>query len=176
MADRAFRILTASDERLGRLRTLDEVRNRREYTIEFSAAMKDDVSQIWKRLQAGKLHNHPLVLAENMRAARVVRELFLVYAVNPKLISSFFRQSHASLSNTDYMKWYRTLVGGKSVGIPKRLLTRYSYEHTIGANLTQQGDNWLVPIEDVVLARDYVASLTDSTALNEYRTHCSEAA
>ena len=38
----------------------------------------------------------------------------------------------------------------------------------IGSGLKEEGDNLVVPIYDIVLAKDYVASLTDTHANTAY--------
>ena len=166
-------ILRATDQRLSRLGSIAQVRGTRAYTIDYSDPIKEDVLEIWRRLQAGSLHAHPLVVAESLRAARIVRDLFLVYAIAAKLVAPVFRESHCGLAGMGYMEWYEQRVG-KHVGIPKRLLARYSYEHLLGSELQSQGDNWLVLTTDLLLAKDYVASLTDAGAIEEHRKHCLE--
>ena len=163
-------ILTSSDRRLARLSTLAKVRSERDYTIDFSIAVKADIAEIWKLLQAGKLHKQTAVIAENMRAARIVRDLCLIYAATPDLVEAAYRSAHYGLADTKYIRWYENKVGA-TVGLPKRLLSLYSYEHMLTAKLQTQGDNWLVPITDLILAKDYVAGLTDNAALDEHRKH-----
>jgi len=164
-------LLTATDERLSHLKDLEEVRKRKEYTIDFSDAIKLEVSEIWQKLQSGKLHQHPTVIAENNRAARIVRELFLVLSVNPKLIPASFRSSHERLSTSSYMQWYKERVGTE-IGIPKRLLAKYAFEHTIGSSPQAQGDHWQTRTQDLIMAKDYVASLTDQSATQAYEEYC----
>jgi dGTPase len=168
-------ILRATDERLTRLASSAQVRGTRAYIIDYSDSIKKDLIEIWQRLQAGRLHTHPAVVAESMRAARIVRDLFLVYAMASKLVAQAFRESHRGLAATPYVAWYEQRVDNY-VGVPKRLLARYSYEHTLGSELRSQGDNWLVPTMDLLLAKDYVASLTDTAAIEEHRRHCLELA
>ena len=128
---------------------------------------------MWRDLQKGILHKHRAVVAENMRAARIVRDLLITYTIAPELIEPQFLHLHQGLRDTDYLKWYRQQVG-EQVGLPQRLLSRYAYEHAISVNLRKQGDNWLIPTDNLVMAKDYVASLTDVRAINEHRAHCAE--
>lgn len=168
-------ILRATDERLTHLASLAQVRGTRAYTIDYSDPIKEDILEIWRRLQEGSLHKHPTVVAESMRAARIVRDLFLVYAIAPKLVAQAFRESHRGLATTAYVAWYEQRVGN-DIGVPKRLLARYSYEHTLGSEPRSQGDNWLIPTMDLLLAKNYVASLTDTAAIEEHKRHCLELA
>lgn len=71
---------------------------------------------------------------------------------------------------TKYEKYYSKKLGDK-IGLAKRIVSSYSYERVIGANINQQGDNYLIPTWNLVQAKDYVASLTDTKALKEYRSH-----
>jgi len=168
-------ILRATDERLTRMGDLGAVRATREYTIDHSGPIREEVSEIWTELQAGMLHQHPDVVAEGIRAGRIVRDLFVICVVAPQLVASAFRQSHCGLHATPYVNWYKQRVG-PLVGVPKKLLARYSYAYVLGSEREEQGDNWLVPITDLLLAKDYVASLTDAAAVEEHRKHCQELA
>jgi len=163
-------ILRTTDERLSRLKSLEDVRATRAYTVDFSKTVKEDVNEIWMRLQVGRLHNHPKVIAESVRASQVVRDLFFVYCARPELTSSSFRQHHPPL-DTEYMQWYLRQVGPE-VGVPKRLLAGYYSEHMLRGEFKSQGDNWLIPTKNIVLAKDYVASLTDQRAIEEHRRRC----
>jgi dGTPase len=166
-------IIRSTDERLMRLGDLSNVRATRKYTVDFSEPIGEDVGEIWKVLQAGKLHKHPSVKAENMQASKIVRDLFLLYAIEPELVDPIFRDLHYGLAATPYVAWYRNQLG-RDVGIPKKILTRYSYERTLGVKTRSQADKWLVPLKDVLLAKDYVASLTDTSATEEYKKYCQE--
>lgn len=71
---------------------------------------------------------------------------------------------------TDYGKFYFDKLG-KEIGIAKRLISAYSYERVIGASITRQGDNYQIPTWNIVQAKDYVASLTDTKVIKEYRKY-----
>jgi dGTPase len=166
-------ILTATDARLAGLNNLQAVRRVRDYVVDFSPALKQDLTEVWDKLQKGILHKHRTVVAENMRAARIVRDLLVTYAIAPELIDPRFLRLHRGLRETVYLGWYRQRIG-EQIGLPQRLLSRYSYEHAISANLRKQGDNWLIPTDNLVMAKDYVASLTDARVIHEHRTHYAE--
>ena len=74
------------------------------------------------------------------------------------------------MRNSVYIKSYKNLVGD-TVGIPKRLISSMPIERVIGNKLKSQGDNWMVDTYSIVLAKDYLASLTDKDALREYWKH-----
>jgi len=167
-------ILNSTDFRLRTIHNIDEdVRMTREYIVAYSDVLGTEIGEVWDRLQAGRLHKHQAVVSEYGRAARIVRDLLLLFASTPALVEPIFRKSHESLYNPrcDYIGWYVSRVGEK-VGIPKQILSKYSYEYNIGMRLEEQGDKWLIPIENLVLAKDYVASLTDTTAVSEHRKNC----
>jgi dGTPase len=168
-------MLTSTDARIARLPSLQAVRHLRDYVVDFSPALKEELDEVWQRLQKGILHKHRAVVAENMQAARIVRDLLITYTIAPELIEPRFAILHQGLKQTDYMKWYLQQLSDQ-VGLSEEVLSRYAFRHIIGAKLHKQGSNWLVPTENLVLAKDYVASLTDSRAASEHRKHCSEVA
>lgn len=164
-------VLKATDRRLANVTKLEEIRQREDYTVTYSEAVGQDIDEIWKRLQAGILHKDSSVLAENARAAKIISDLLLLYATAPHLVAEPFRKAHNRLKTTEYLKWYRRRVGPE-VGIPKEKLAKFAYDHVIGAKRKARGGNWIIPTEDLVLAKDYVASLTDTRAFSEHRQHC----
>lgn len=164
-------VLTATDRRLVALGSPEEVRHRQEYIVAHSNDVSDEMAEVWRKIQAGVLHKDPAVVTANNRAAAIVSDLFLAFAVAPHLIDERFRRSHERLDASGYMDWYRDRVGA-SLGIPKRRVSKLSMEFAIGGALTSQGDNWAIPTEWIVRSKDYVASLTDSRAMAEHRRHC----
>lgn len=161
-------VLTASDRQMRSLGSVEDVRNRREYTITFSPDIQQEVTEIWGRLQAGILHKNERVVAANLRAARIVSDLLILYTLAPELVDPRFKNSHEGLASTDYMKWYHGRLG-TTVGIACSRLLRHFYDHVIGRKPERQGDNYLFPTKDLVLAKDYVASLTNGMAEREHR-------
>lgn len=166
-------ILTSTDLRLRTINSLEDVRKAPGYIVDYSNALSAEIGEVWDRLQVGKLHKHQAVVAEYMRAARIVRDLLLLFASTPALVEPTFRKPHENMCDprSNYKQWYVNQVGEK-VGIPKQLLSKYSYEYNIGSWPEELEDKWLIPIENLILAKDYVASLTDTTAVSEHRKHC----
>lgn len=144
------------------------VNNERDYVVSFSETLKSDIEEIWKKLQVDILFKNRAVMGEIARARKIVRELLLLYTAAPHLIDIRFKNAHDELKNSDYMKWYIDKVG-ETISISKSNLP---YEHVIGMELKSKGDNYLVPTDDLILAKDYVASLTDTSALKEHRKYC----
>jgi dGTPase len=163
-------ILTATDDRLRSMKSLDEIRDSEPYTVEHSEIIKIELTEIWDKLQVGRLHKESTVIAANLRAANVIRDLFILFTLQPELVESRFKRSHEGLKTTEYMKWYRNKLG-ENIGIPKRFFSERSYDHIIGPKLRSQGDNYLIPIWNLILAKDYVAGFTDEGAYREHKTH-----
>lgn len=164
-------VLKATDRRLSKISSKAEVRRHSDYIVSYSEPLAMDISEIWNKLQAGLLHQNQEVIAEGKRAARIVTDLLFVYTLAPHLVDGRFRASHERLKDTNYIKWYQDEVG-LEIGLSKRRVAPYAYEHAIGRDLRSQGDNWIISISDLVQAKDYVASLTDSRAFLEHRKHC----
>jgi dGTPase len=163
-------VLSATDRRLARISSLNDIRTQFEYLVNHSIELQEDMDEIWNKLQVGILHNDSAVKAENARAARIVRDLFILYSVTPHLIETRFKDAYDSLLNSQYIKWYLDKVGPE-VGIPKKNLSRFAYEHIIGTTPRSQGDNWMISTLNIILAKDYVASLTDTRAFQEHNKH-----
>lgn len=164
-------ILTATDRRIARFKSLSDLRSDNSYVVVYSDGLAEDISEVWRNLQVGILHRDAGVVAANNRAAKVVSDLLLVYAVAPHLVEERFRRMHARLQDSDYMKWYVAQIG-PHVALSKRRVSTIAYEYAIGGQLQSQSENWLIPTKDLIQAKDYVASLTDTRALSEHRTHC----
>ena len=163
-------VLDATDRRLAAVSSLGEVREKHEYIVSHSKELEVEIGEIWRRLQVGILHNHFTVKTENARAARIVRDIFLVYLVAPHLVEERFQKAHNRLADSGYITWFISKVGSE-VGIPKKHLSRFAYEHTIGMKPQAQGDNWMIPTRNIILAKDYVSSLTDARAVLEHQKH-----
>ena len=70
--------------------------------------------------------------------------------------------------SSKYMAHYRGLAGRDMIGFGKRIVSSLAVDRMIGSGLKEEGDNFLVSLYDVVLAKDYVASLTDTRATAAY--------
>jgi len=98
-------VLTASDQQLRGMKNVEDVRNHHDYTITLSMDIQQEVTEIWRKLQAGLLHKNDRVVAANLRAARIISDLLILYAIAPELVDSRFRKSHEGLASTAYMGW-----------------------------------------------------------------------
>jgi dGTPase len=105
---------------------------------------------MWKRLQAGRLHLDRRVLAANLHAARIVAELTLAFSIMPQLMDERFRQEHERLWGSKYVEYYRKRVGGK-----------INYRTDLVSFLPMQ---IMIEVEKLIMAKDYVAALSDSRA------------
>lgn len=132
------------------------------YTVYHSSAIERDVTEIWKNLQAGKLHKDRRVVAASMRASKIVGELVLLFSVSPELVDRRFARSHSQLKTTRYIKFYEGFVGD-SVLIPKTLFSFIAPDRIIGRK-REPGDAYRVQTSDLIQAKDYVAGMTDHRA------------
>lgn len=159
-------ILKASSKKLERLssKSLDAVRSAKDYTIQHSDDVLDDMSQVWTKLQAGKLHADGRVVAANLQAARIVAELTTAYALIPNLIDSAYRLEYQRLKDSQYLAAYRKRVGsGERVEFRHELLSFLPIYLLVGSAI-EPDEDIEIPVDDLVMAKDYVASLSDSRA------------
>jgi len=150
-------IIDSSAERLERIGTLSEVRTAKRYTVSHSDELAEEINEVWKLLQAGKLHRDARVRIANLRAARIVRELTLLFATSPELVDERFSAGHRRLNETEYMHFYRRRTGAK-VKVPGEMLSFIFASGEAGA-----GD-WEIPCEQLIQAKDFVAGLSDERA------------
>jgi len=157
-------VLQASSKRLARISSpsLAKIRGAGVYLIQHSEEMLADIEEIWHKLQAGRLHSDRRVVSANLHAARIVGELAITYSVMPELVEERFRQEYQRLNGSRYMEWYRGRVGrkvtyrsGLMAFLPMHVMI--GTKHSFGADVT-------VDIEHLVMAKDYVAALSDSRA------------
>ena len=110
-------------------------------------------------------------MAESFRQTlghTIVTSLFFLYMTRGGLVEGAFRRTHRQLKETRYIAYYEEQVGGTMFAFPKRLIAPLAIDKMIGADLREEGDNFRVSLYDVVLAKDYVASLTDPRAHAAY--------
>ena len=133
--------------------------------VDHSPGVASEVGEVWERLQRGKLHTFPAVRRSNLQAAKVVSELVVALTLMPEMIDVSFRESHdrvrSSSSGQSYFESYESL--GKEIVIPEDLRSVIPLERTIGENIARV-ENGRVEMASLVLAKDYVASLSDSHA------------
>lgn len=163
-------VLTASEKRIAKIKNIEEVRNADEYLIRFSADIQDCLDEIWDKLQSGLLHKDSRVEAANFRAAQIVSALFYLYAFSPELIDVNFRRNFKLLANSDYMNYYYDKLDRK-IGIAKHKVAQFNFNLLIGKEIEIEGDNYRIPTYNIILAKDYVANLTDQNAIKEYHTY-----
>jgi dGTPase len=146
--------------RLGAGANAKAIRSAAKYTINHSSEMADEVGEIWKKLQVARLHTDQRVEAANLKASGIVAELTLAYAIKPQLVDSRFMAEHKRLWGTAYMKFYRDR-GGSEVTIPRAMYAFMPLHVMIGTDHPLSVDVKL-PVEQLIAAKDYVASLSDS--------------
>jgi dGTPase len=159
-------VIEETDRRLARLGSVAEIRRADDYAIGFSPILNDEVTHVWRTLQAGILHKDRRVLVANMQAAKIVTQLFLLFALAPGLADDRFQRMHRGLNGTEYMSHYKRLVASGSVSIPATTASTLFLERLIGYASEPKNGAWVVAVEDIIMAKDYVAGLTDTLAKN----------
>lgn len=163
-------VLNETDRRLSKLKNLQDVREERNYTIDHSETLKREIKEIWEELQVKLLHENQKVILSTMRSEKIVRELLLIFTFFPELVDKRFQETHLQLKDESYGKYYIDKVGNE-IEIPKEILSKYHFELINGKKLKSGNDNGRVKTWDLILAKDYVASLSDKNAYSEYKKH-----
>lgn len=112
-------------------------------------------------------------MAANLRASAIVSSLLVLFAIQPSLIDVGFRRAHQQLAKTEYIGWYESKAL-PHVTIPDSLTQALKLNHVIGlgsgasaAKHVERG--WEIPTATLVMAKDFVASLSDSRARKLYQ-------
>jgi dGTPase len=154
-------VLVATSKRLART-TPEGVRKATEYMVNHSEAVNHDVKEVWERLQVARLHEDRRVKLANLKATRIVSDLTLLFAASPGFVDADFSSEYARLKSSKYMNYYRG-GAGKTVLVQPELLAFVPLERLIGSKHSTK-KSLEIPVEDVVMAKDFVAGLTDSRA------------
>jgi dGTPase len=170
-------LILESSKRLTKINNTTTIFNVGQYTIFQSATIDSDMDEIWKKIQVAKLHKDPRVMTANLNAARKVSELALLYVAFPSLIEEQFRLEHGRLKilSKKYIGHYDQFGSGdpdkaKYVEVSTDLFRFLPMDRIIGEELiidaTQSTQK--LPVYDIVLSKDYVASLTDKKVNSLY--------
>jgi len=166
--------INATERRLTGINSLDQVREQKEYLVNFSEEIAIDVAQIWNLVQAGTLHRDSGVRAANFRAAKICSTLLMYYILFPEMIDDRFSRAYQWVNDIGYMDLYRQRV--EEVFVPLSLVHAifpYSQFHdfrkTEHLEPDAKDENLIVDIFTVVRAKDYVAGMTDTSALQNYQ-------
>ena len=131
----------------------------------------DDISEVWKKVQVKILHNHPKIVGATARASHIIRTLLMLFSFNPNLVDPNFR-SHFSFLDTRYMDFYRNAIGEKeTISIEK---SKGSYfDPALGKDPTIESSKYeyRMPLQNIILAKDYVVSLTDGQAIQIFNSY-----
>ena len=149
-------IILESTKRISRLKSRNDVFKSEDYCIFHSGQINNDMNEVWDKIQVVKLHLDPRVLSANMKASKMVSELLLMFTLFPEHIDSQFKMEHERLNSTEYMTYYRKRH--KTINIEPRLLGFLPLDMMIGFDSKKTKD---IDVYNLVLAKDYVASLTD---------------
>jgi len=162
-------VIVATDQRLGKVNSQLEVRNNPEYTVQFSNELLSEFEEVWNKIQKGILHRDPRVVTGNYRAGRIVSDLLLLYSCIPSLIDETFRRNHEKLTTTGYIRWYEKRLQRQYIGIPTTMVHTLNLARHLGQDLDKEGDNYMISASQLVMAKDFVASLTDARARAAHR-------
>ncbi|MCF5895073.1 dGTP triphosphohydrolase [Aeromonas veronii] len=157
-------IILESTKRISKLASKNDVINAGHYCIYHSEQINNDMAEIWNKIQVAKLHLDPRVLSSNMKASKMVSELLLMFTLFPEHINTQFRMEHERLNSTEYLKYYRDQH--KTIEIPPNLLGFLPLDMMIGFNPNKTKG---IDVYQLILAKDYVASLTDKKLKRIYK-------
>jgi dGTPase len=148
---------------ISKINDINSIRNAKEYMITFSPELTKDVNEVWKKLQTNLLFNHGKVISASLFAAKVVSELVILFTLIPKLIDPIYKKNHDPLNGSDYIKYYKNLAG-QTISIKKEMHNFMPFHLMIGTKYKAYETINNIPVEDLILAKDYVASLSDYKA------------
>ncbi|MCR6737868.1 dNTP triphosphohydrolase [Aeromonas dhakensis] len=150
-------IIIESAKRISSLTSINSVSSANDYCIYHSTQINSDMNEIWNKIQVKKLHKDPRVLTANLRAAKIVTELIILFTLYPEYIDSRFLKEHERLKTSNYISFYKQI--SRSISIPDNMVNFLPLNFMIGNN-----SNFLKSIDvyHLVLAKDYVASLSDN--------------
>lgn len=160
-------VILESSKRLSKIKSRQDVFTLGDYAIFHSPTIDADMDEVWKKIQVAKLHKDPRVLSANLNASRMVSELTILYIAFPSLIDNEFRKEHIRLDtqNSAYMKFYNSYGSGKNkqIKVNSDIFKFMPMDRVIGEEKTINFANSVqdINVYDIVLAKDYVASLTD---------------
>ncbi len=148
-------VIAESSRRIVRLASRDALLTAGEYVIAHSPELQRELDEVWVKLQAGILHRDARVRIANMRAGQIVRELTLFFACAPECLEANFVRAHERLWGGPYLAAYRGAIG--------KLADLRAVPGADAGRLQQLGKT-SVEVEHLVLAKDYVAGLSDERA------------
>lgn len=150
-------VIIESSKRISKNKSSQDIIKQSHYCISQSAQIQEDMDEVWEKIQVKKLHNDPRVLAINMKASRMVSELTLLFILYPELIEESFRHEHKKICDSEYMDFYKNYK--KTFDLPKELTRFLPFDLMIGFSEKDYND---IETEKLILAKDYVASLSDN--------------
>lgn len=148
-------VIAESSRRIARTGSPEALCSAKEYLIAHSPELQSELNEVWNKLQSGILHQDARVRIANMKAGQIVRELTLFLARAPECLEQNFVAAHRRLWDGQYLNPYRTAVGKKADLRAVR---------GADAGRLQQFSGTSTEVEHLVLAKDYVAGLSDERA------------
>ena len=90
-------VLHETDRRLSKYNSLEEIRAEDNYMVFYSTVLEKEITEVWEILQKGLLHKDPRVKLSNMKSAKIINELLLLFTFFPELVNKRFTDSHEQL-------------------------------------------------------------------------------
>lgn len=164
-------IIHASTIRISQANLVDmnSARNAESYIISYSEEIENDVKEVWAKLQTNLLFKNKNVLTANLLAAKIVSELVILFTLIPDLIDATFKSNHEKLHSGEYLTYYRTKVG-RTITLKSEMLNFMPFHLMIGTKYEPYNDINNIQIEHLILAKDYVCSLSDFKARQLHNT------
>lgn len=157
-------IILESSKRISRLSSKKDVRTAGDYCIFHGPEIQSDMNEIWEKIQSRKLHCNSRVLSANMNASKIVSELLILYVLYPEHIYDKFRIEHERLRESDYIKFYKSKK--EKFDLPREFVSFLPLNMMIGFNFKKLRN---INTYDLILAKDYIASLSDNKIKNIHR-------
>jgi dGTPase len=169
-------VLENTQTLLRQLKGREEISQCKYYLVCPSDEIAEDMREVWVELQAGILHKHPRVVGANARASRIVNTLLMLFMFCPDLVDLNFREYFKFLeTSTPYVKAYEDAVGTNLISIGKEAGGYFDAGLARDSAIEPNGYAYRLPLRNLILAKDYVAFLTDGQAMQIYNT-CGQAA
>jgi dGTPase len=168
-------LLEETNKRLTLFNTLNEVKDSEYYTVANSKDIEDEIGQVWKYIQKGKIHQNIRVRRANLRASITIRELILLVSFCKSVVDdSFVKAYDFMIDRTNrkggYYYMYKERNHGKEyVIIDGSYLKRHYGSFEIESDIRKKSGIYEIPLKNLLMAKDYVASITDKRASDIYR-------
>lgn len=169
-------LLQETNRILSRIRSARKIRTAKHYCVQLSPNLLTDMREVWHKLQKGILFKDKRVQQANVRAERVIKELLILLTFYPDTMDKEFKNTWSKIcvKCKKYIEWYkdhRVKRRKNKILMPKEFICRFISGFSVDKNIEFYRNMCQVPIRNIIMAKDYVASLTDDKALRIYREY-----